>query len=654
MVTAYNQSAVDFAALRPAWRPDLRYSEIFEHQVEINPSATAVECAGQRCTYAELNQRANRVAHHLVACGVGREDVVALLLDRSIDFTIAILGVFKAGVAYMPLDPEWPEQRLRAVLAESGCTCILSAAPSLERAHDLVANAFDVTALAVANGPDANLGIPGSIQDPAYVIFTSGSTGQPKGAMLTHAGMLNQHFAKIVELGLTEADTVAQTARQTFDVSVWQFLAALLVGGRVLILPGEHAWEPRLLLDALSRERVTIFETVPTHLALLLDELEARPAAYDLKLRWIMPTGEALMLELCRRWFGMFPDVPMINAYGPTECSDDTTHCKLYEPPPSTLKYAPIHGNVGNMRHYVLDAQLEPVPYGVPGELCIGGVGVGRGYIHDPARTALAFVPDPYGGEAGARMYRTGDLARLLPGGTIEFLGRIDHQVKIRGFRIEIGEIESQLARHEHVRECVVVAREDRLGDKRLVAYVTGREGAAPTSAALVAFLAERLASYMVPSFFVILNEMPTLPNGKLDRKALPAPDVDAHAEQLPYVAPRTPVERLVCEVWSAVLGVARVGIHDDFFDLGGHSLLATQVAARLRDALQIELPLRILFEATTVIELAERLQAAPGQTAATPIVRAQDLDATHLLENIDQLSEEEMDALLDELDHKV
>ncbi|AUX42315.1 peptide synthetase [Sorangium cellulosum] len=612
IVVERNRTARDFTAVRPAWRPEARFTELFEAQVERTPDAVAVECDGERWTYAELDDRARRVGRALRERGVGRDDVVGLLLDRGVALVAAILGVFKAGGAYMPLDAEWPDQRLATALAQSKARAIVCAAPSRGRAGALdAAPALDIAELLGAPpAPRGATPAEGSADDLAYVLFTSGSTGTPKGVMVTHAGMLNQQFAKVVELGLGAGDTMAQTARQTFDISVWQLLNLLLVGGRILILKDEQAWAPRPLLTALSAQRATIFETVPTHLRLLLDELEARPEAYDLSaLRWLMPTGEALLPELCERWFRAFPHVPMVNAYGPTECSDDTSLHKLHQAPSRAWKYVPIHGCVANLRNYVLDERLEPVPDGVPGELCIGGVGVGRGYIADPGRTAQAFVPDPFAAAPGARMYRTGDLVRFLADGSIEFLGRIDHQVKIRGFRIELGEIEAALSLHPGVRECVVLMREDGQEEKRLVAYVVPAGDA--EGGALARHLQERLPAYMVPSAFVLLDAFPLLSNGKIDRRALPAPAAGVLDAAEQHVAPCTPTEVILAGVWRDLLRVDPVGRFANFFTLGGHSLLATRLVSRVREAFGIELALRAVFEHQTLAELAVAVEQA-------------------------------------------
>ncbi|HEX4962826.1 MAG TPA: amino acid adenylation domain-containing protein, partial [Thermoanaerobaculia bacterium] len=451
-------------------------------QAERTPTAVAAVCGENRLTYGELRQRADRLAAVLEAEGGGRGTVVCLLAERGIDFVTAMLGLFASGAAYLPLDPRHPAQRLVQMVDQSGSPLVLAAGefrPLLSAAlADMPVErrprVLDLSALLDRSGAAWKVACcdPG---DLAYVIYTSGSTGVPKGVMVEHRGMLNHLGAKIDALGLTAADVVAQTASQTFDISVWQFLAALLVGGRVHIVPDDVAHDPALLLDEIERAGISVLETVPSLLRALLDEVRRRDkeAPRLSSLRWLIPTGEALPPELCREWLSLYPGVPLLNAYGPTECSDDVSHHVLRQLPEESCVRIPIGRALSNLALYVLDQGIWPLPAQVPGELCVGGVGVGLGYLDDPAATAARFVPDPFTGIAGGRMYRTGDLARCLPDGIIDFLGRLDHQVKIRGFRIELQEIEAALATHPAVCAAAVVAREtEKKGDLRLVAYV--------------------------------------------------------------------------------------------------------------------------------------------------------------------------------------
>ena len=476
------QLLVEWNATQVEYPQDQCFHQLFEAQVKRSPEAVAVVCEEQQLTYHELNARANQLAHHLRDRGVGPETLVALLAERGIPFLISILAVFKAGGAYLPLDPHHPAARLRRVIEQSRCSIALATtafAPTLSQALTEVPSErcprpIYFEDVLQASQCAENIPTCTTPRQLAYVIYTSGSTGMPKGAMVEHRGMLNHVYAKIDALDLAATDTVAQTASQCFDISVWQFLAALVVGGRVQIYPDEVAHDPMQLLTQVEHHQVSILETVPSLLRAMLDPHETDAAGGpDLRaLRWLIPTGEALPVDLCRRWLRSYPHVPLLNAYGPTECSDDVTHYPIYEAPDETSSSIPIGRAIPNMRLYVLDQRLEPLPIGIRGELYVGGIGVGRGYLGDEGRTAEAFVPDPFGAEVGARLYKTGDLARYLPDGNLEFLGRLDFQVKLRGFRIELGEIEAVLSQHPAVRQAVVVVREEVPGDKRLVAYV--------------------------------------------------------------------------------------------------------------------------------------------------------------------------------------
>ena len=465
----------------------------------------------------------------------------------------------------------------------------------------------------------------------AYVIYTSGSTGEPKGVMIEQGGMLNHLWAKIEDLELRDGDVVAQTAAVSFDISVWQYLAALLVGGRVEVLDEEASGAGGKLLRAVDDRGVTVLETVP---ALLRASLEASAAMALPALRWLIVTGEALSSELCVQWLQRFPAIAMVNAYGPTECSDDVTHSFIRSEAESGSGWATLGSAVGNTRLYVLDEAQRVVPIGVRGELYVGGAGVGRGYLKRAEITAEKFVPDPFSEVGGERLYRTGDVVRWGSDGELEFIGRVDEQVKVRGFRIELGEIEVALKEHKRIADCVVVAQEDETG-KRLVAYVVSEE---LSNSELRQYLKERLPEYMVPAVFVSLEHLPLTVNGKVDRKALPAAELSAVREE--YVGPRNAVEEELCRIWTEVLKVERVGIEDNFFELGGHSLLATIVVASIEEILQVEVKLRTLFENPTVAELAETLLENPDEREL--IERAAELAA-----QLNQLSNEEIETLL-------
>ncbi len=619
LVQEWNDSATAFPG------NGATFAQLFTAMAAARPGEVAAICGTERLTYGELDERAERLARILSADGAGTDAVVALLADRSLEFLTAVLGAFKAGAAYLPLDPRQPRQGWTRLLADSGARLALAGrrhVPALAEAlGDLPAAArpplLVLEEVLAAADPGAALLAPPEPGDLAYVIYTSGSTGVPKGSMITHRGMLNHLWAKVSALGLCETDVVAQTASQCFDISVWQLLAALLTGGRVEIFPDEVAHHPASLFAEVERRHVTVLETVPSLLRLALEELGAQgdsrpPLAH---LRWMIPTGEALPPELCRRWLQLYPAVPLLNAYGPTECSDDVTHHPIRPDGEPARVLVPIGRPVPNLRLYVLDRNLEPLPAGVPGELFVGGTGVGRGYLRDGERTAQSFLPDSWSGEAGARLYRTGDLARCRADGSLEFLGRIDDQVKIRGFRIEPAEVEAALARHPRVLEAVVLAREIG-GAKALVAYVVCGE-ARPATAELREHLRQRLPEQMVPAFFVLLPELPLTPNGKVDRRALPDPEQEPSPADL--APPRTPIEEILAGIWAEVLGRGRVGIHESFFDLGGHSLLATRVISRLRSLFGVELPMRALFERPNVAELAAAVEEACRGGAGVP-----------------------------------
>jgi amino acid adenylation domain-containing protein len=493
----------------------------------------------------------------------------------------------------------------------------------------------------------------------AYLIYTSGSTGVPKGVMVEQQGMINHLFAKIRDLALTAGDVIAQTASQCFDISVWQFLAPLLVGGQVSIFDEETTHDPEQLLAQVEQERITILEVVPSLLRALLDKVQTGNTNLS-SLRYLMTTGEALPPDLTRHWLQLQPEIPIVNAYGPTECSDDVTHHFIYDPPPAEATRIPIGRPVSNTKLYVLDRKLRVVPIGVPGELYIGGDGVGRGYWRDAEQTAQSFIPDLFANREGARLYKTGDLVQYQPDGTIEFLGRVDQQVKVRGFRIELGEIETVLNSHPAIREAVVAARQWDEAETRLVAYVVYEDRATP-GADLREFLKEQLPEYMIPAAFVALDAMPLTSTRKVDRKALPNPiGVVPESIQRNYVDPQTPIELEVAQIWSEVLRVERVGSTDNFFDLGGHSLLATQVISRLRAVFGVEIPLRNVFEAPTVASLSariEQLRQAAGNGGRLQVIPRRSGPAIkprehksidELLLDLDELSEIDAQLLLE------
>jgi amino acid adenylation domain-containing protein len=632
------QLVEEWTAIEGDYPLDRSLPQLFEAQVERTPDAVAVVWEGQQRTYRELNQQANQLAHYLCEQGVGPETLVALLSERGIPLLLSILAVFKAGGAYLPLDPHHPEGRLRRVIQQSECSLVISSAACAELLDQAVAaipdgvrpHCITFEELPLESQPVTNLPLSSTPYSLVYVIYTSGSTGQPKGAMVEQQGMINHLYAKIEALDLTAADTVAQTASQCFDISVWQFLAALLVGGRVQIYPDEVAHDPLRLLQQVEQHRVSILETVPSLLRAMLDSGERKGEAGPAlsALRWLIPTGEALPVELCRRWLSRYPHVPLLNAYGPTECSDDVTHYVIAQPPKEGMSRIPIGTAIPNMRLYVLDRHLQVQPIGVSGEIYVGGVGVGRGYLGDAQRTNEAFVPDPFSRVEDARLYKTGDLGRYLPDGNLEFLGRVDFQVKLRGFRIELGEIEAVLNQQEGVREAVVVVREDVPGEQRLVAYMVLAGTQPPTIEELKRHVMQHVPAYMVPSAFVPMEVLPLTSNGKLDRRALPVPEWGNRETEESYVAPVLPIQQQLVAIWEELLGVRPIGIRDDFFELGGDSLQAVRLFDRIEDVCGKKLALATLFAGATIEQLAQAMLEAPKDIAEketrTPLVMVQ------------------------------
>lgn len=649
---------------------DASFQQLFEEQVKRTPEAIAIASEKTTLTYNELNQRANRLAGFLVAKGIGPEEVVAVLAPRGISLLTAMLAIFKTGAAYLPLDPRHPAARHVQVLTQSRASLLL-VAEDLEPQVGKVRLETDtpVYQLEQALNTDAGSDNPELRSGPrnlAYVIFTSGSTGLPKGAMIEQRGMINHLYIKMRDLDLKPADIVAQTASQCFDISVWQFLAPLLAGAQVRIYNDEVVADPRAFLQALEMDAVSVVETVPSLLRALLAEMNESGKATDLStLRWMLATGEALTPEICRAWKQFAGDrIRLLNAYGPTECSDDVTHYEVKSAPAEQVVRMSIGRALANTQLYIVDREMQPVPVGVSGELCVGGDGVGRGYLYDTRRSAESFIPNPFSDVAGERLYRTGDLCRYLPDGEIEFLGRIDDQVKLRGFRIELGEIEAALSSHDAVEQAAVVVREDSEGDKRLVAYIVAA-GEQPLNGepallqdALREYLKAHLPEYMTPQVFVMLEALPLTSNGKLDRRSLPAPDY-SQARAKTYQAPRTEIETIVAEIWTDVLGEKQIGVDDNFFSVGGHSLLATQVISRIRQRFEIELPLRVMFESPTIAELSVTAERARGEqmrtetqtkTPALTTGKRRQRKLDQLLTKVQGLSEAEARQTLDQI----
>ncbi|MBA2391554.1 MAG: amino acid adenylation domain-containing protein [Ktedonobacteraceae bacterium] len=592
------------------------FIEDFQQQVARTPLALAVSDDQQQLTYQELDTQSTHLAAHLHQQGIQPEQSVGLYCQRSTLWAVAVLALFKVGGVYLPLDPQHPPARLHSILQQSQCTLLLSSAHltgQLNTASGALAIPILSLETLLATEPRAPLKATTLLtpEQLAYIIFTSGSTGQPKGAMVEHRGMRNHLFAKVTALALDEHDIVAQTASQCFDISVWQLLAPLLVGAQIRIYPEWLVADPEAILHRFQQDQISILEGVPSWVRALL-EVQARYAeAVKLpQLRWIIPTGEALQIDLCERWLQYYPAIPLLNAYGPTECSDDVTHQEIREMTDLEMWSAqvPIGYAVPNLSLYVLDKWQQPQPIGVWGELYVGGVGVGRGYIGNPQRTAEAFVPHPWSTQPGARLYRTGDVGRYRADGSLEFLGRIDQQVKLRGYRIELGEIEQVLRRQPGIHESIVIVKTDAQRSERLIGYVVIAEGHPFSQEQMQHSLREQLPEYMIPGVIVPLQSLPVMISGKVDRQALPEPHLPDATHHDDALAPRTPLEKQLAAIWSEVLGVDHVSIHDDFFTSGGHSLLTVRLMMLIEQHIGKRLPLAAIFQGRTIEALAELL----------------------------------------------
>jgi amino acid adenylation domain-containing protein len=582
--------------------------ELFEAQVARTPDALAVVLGDASLTYAELDRRANRLAGHLRSLGVGAGQLVAISAVRSLELIVGLVGIVKAGGAYVPLDPTYPANRVRAVLDDAKPAAVVADAEG-RRAVSGAATVIALDDATTWTGTGAASAVRSS--DPLYVLYTSGSTGVPKGVAIAHRALVNHMTWQIGTFGFTAADRFLQRTSIAFDASGWELWAPLLVGGQMVLLPPALHADPRGIARTIATHGVTVTQFVPSLLRMVVEETDP-----PLRCDWVFVGGEALDAALVAR-ARTCAKRGLVNLYGPTEVTIDSTSWTAPPAPMPVPAVVPIGKPVANTQAYVVDARGAQVPVGVPGELLLGGDQLAIGYVNRAELTAEKFIANPFG---AGRLYRTGDLVRWAADGTLEYLGRIDHQVKLRGFRIELGEIEAVLARHANVREVVVVVREDVPGDKRLVAYVVGRE--LVDVEALRAHAATALPDYMVPAF-VVLDALPLTPNGKVDRKALPAPEQTS--TQRAYVAPRTDVEALLAQVWCELLGVERVGVHDEFFELGGHSLLVMRLVARLRTTLGVELPVRAVFEAPTLAALAEAIGRASGGAAPALVPVARD-----------------------------
>jgi amino acid adenylation domain-containing protein len=635
-VVAWNTTAADL--------PDRCLHELVEEQVVRRPDAVAVTGPEGPLTYRELNARAGAVARRLRALGVGPDALVGLCVRRGAAAVVGMLGILKAGGAYLPLDPEYPAERLSFMLTDARPVAVLTQASLRERVPDdlgVPVLSLDEEAPAV---PDAE---PARVRPHhlAYVIYTSGSTGRPKGVTVTHRGVVNNVTDLNRLAGVGPADRALALSPLSFDMSVYEVFGLLAAGGTVVLPEPERAKDPRHWLELLDRYAVTVWNTAPTLLESLVDAAADRPPTGTVRVAFL--GGDWIPVSLPARARAVFPRLSFVSLGGATEASIHSVVFPVASTDP-TWTSIPYGRPMANQQLLIVDEALRPVPVGVPGELCLGGVGLVRGYLDRPGLTATRFVPHPYAGAfatvaPGARLYRTGDLARYRPDGVVELLGRLDHQVKVRGHRVELGEIAAALGQHAAVAEAVAIVRRDADEASRLVAYYVPVCRPEPTTTELRTHLKRTLPDYMVPEVFVALDALPLSPNGKVDRGALPAVAGQRPVLDTELVVPRSPIEEVVADIWRGVLQLDTVGVHDDFFDLGGQSLLATQVAALLRESFRVEVPLRAVFEAPTVAAQAELVSDA-GRAGGVDV----DTIAEIFLQ-VSRISDEEARAMLDD-----
>ncbi|HEU4869658.1 MAG TPA: amino acid adenylation domain-containing protein [Pyrinomonadaceae bacterium] len=601
--------------------------QLVEAQAARTPEAVALIFADQRVTYAELNRRANQLAHYLKERGVGPETRVGILLERSVEMAVALLAILKAGGAYVAFDSTYPPERLRYMFEDSGVALILTEQGVMASQPELSVQSIliDVERDSIAARDSQN---PASDTHPAnivYLVYTSGSTGRPKGILIEHRSLVNAAYAFINKHRMTERDRLLQFASLSFDVAAEEFFSSWLTGGCIVMKP-ETVMSHDEFVTLIEKEEITIVNLPASFWLEWLTAISEKKLEVPNTLRRVIVGNEKTLEETLAKWQRvMGQKVEWCNAYGPSET---TITASNYEPASTSSareekSTVPIGRPVINVEMYVLDPAQQLVPTGVAGELYIGGAGLARGYHNQPGQTAERFIPHPFSTQPGERLYRTGDLARFRADGNVEFLGRVDEQVKIRGFRIEVGEVEAVLAQHTGVRESVVIAREDERGSNRLIAYVVANNGDLQT-AELRAFLKQRLAEYMVPSSFVVMDALPRTPNGKVDRRALPNADATRADDREVYIAPRSSMENVITNIWQELLKVEKVGVNDNFFGLGGHSLLLVHAQSKVTEALRVKISMVEMFKYPTVSALAEHLSQQHTAVAAAAPVRNQ------------------------------
>lgn len=613
--------------------------QLFEGQAAIAPEHIAVQLEHKTLTYQELNARANVLAHRLLSSGISTNCPVAICVERSLEMIVGLVGIMKAGAAYVPIDPEAPTDRINTMVRDSGATIVLIQEKFRDRvqvkSEIMIVDAPEVSQ---SYASDQNPSVAISGNDAAYMIFTSGSTGRPKLAINTHIGILNRLLWMQDTYRLTPADRVLHKTPFTFDVSVWEFFWPLMVGARIVVARPNGHKDPVYLSRAINEYQIGTIHFVPSMLA---GFLELGDMALCGSLKRVICSGEALSKNLMDRFFSS-SSAELHNLYGPTEAAVDVTFfpCKVNDDHDGA--FVPIGRPIANTQIYILDPDLNPMPVGTAGELHIGGVQVGRGYRNQDELTKEKFIPDPFSQAPNARLYRTGDSARWLPDGNIEFLGRMDYQVKIRGVRIEPSEIEAAMLAHPHIDQVVVQAAHNHLNENELIAYLVCRSQQIPSVFEIRSFLEQRLPDVMVPTHYVYLDELPLNSNGKIDRKQLPLPD--RSKLNLEYTAPSTAPQRELTSIWTELLDVSPIGIHNNFFVLGGHSLLAARMVQRIEQTFAVAIPLSSVYDYPTIAELASTITSAKNNQSHEPVMEG-------LLAEIENMSPDDIECAFARLD---
>jgi bacitracin synthase 3 len=583
------------------------FLDIFKETARTYPNKNALEFKGEVLTYKNLDLLSDSMAIDLIEMGVEKGDRVALSMGRGIDYLLAMLSALKAGACFIPINPDSAVERNKVIVNEADPQLFLTSKNDEVKSKAFIDGSRQLLLVDHQNyQPKKIQEIQRKVEasDLAYIIFTSGSTGKPKGAMVEHKGMLNHLLAKKKDFNITSETVIGQNATQTFDVSVWQYLVAFVSGGTTVVMVDEEAWEPEAMFNLAVKSKINILESVPSHLLIMLDYLSASDEKVDLGgLKYLVMNGEALPVESCREWFALYPNIPMANVYGPTECSDDITHFFFDRVSEQWQSYVPIGKPIQNMNLYILDDNLQLLPKGSKGQLYASGIGVGRGYFNNESQTKKSFLENPFKKEDGYEvLYKTGDVVQVNKNGEVEFLGRVDHQVKIRGNRVELGEIEAVLQKDERISGAKVIARESAAGETELLAYIVAKEKL--NQEELQQVLYKKLPDYMHPAQLIQLEEFPLSSNGKIDSKLLPVPGNTETQKEKAYIAPRNEVESTLATIWEGILKKEKVGIYDNFFELGGHSLNAIQMIHKLNKELGVRISIQNIFETPTVADI--------------------------------------------------